>query len=151
MASTPDHPKPTLLTREAEPMQRHVVGLEPSHAWRLRGLRGAEDEIIVPGILLDDVGRITSVEASMDYPVFCQLQAMAALADLRMLAARGAARPGRREPEANVWLVEGSQDGRRLAIAAIVSLDRLVFAPDRHLCVDTMTAAQIVPGEKAWR
>jgi hypothetical protein len=135
----------------ADPVQRHLVGLEPKQAWRLKGLCGADDEIVIPGILLDDFGRSASIEAGMAFAVFCQMQAMAALAELRMLEGRGAARPHRTKPEANVWLLDGRREGRRIEVVAVASLDRIVFLPDRHLRVDTMAAAQIVPGEKAWR
>lgn len=134
-----------------EPVQRHCLGLEPRQAWRLKGTGGETDEIVVPGILLDDLGRTSSAEAVMGREVFCQLQALAAMAEIRMLEARARARPRRMRAEANVWLVDGVRKGRRIEVTGIVSLDRVVFAADRHLCTDTIGVGQLVPGDKAWR
>jgi hypothetical protein len=134
-----------------EVIRRHIVGLEPRQAWRLKGLGGAADEIVIPGILLDDFGRTTPAEATLAYTVFCQMQALAAMAEVRMIEARAQQRPRRTRAEANIWLIDGIRRGRRIEVLAVVSLDRLVFAPDRHLRTDTLAVSQIVPGEKAAR
>jgi hypothetical protein len=133
------------------PVVRHLAGFEPRNAWRLKGTGDEPDEIVVPGILLDDFGRSASIEAVMSHALFCQVQAMAALAELRMVEARTGPKPRRLRPEANVWLVEGTRREKRLDIAAVVALDRVHFGADRHVRADSMAFAEIVPGEKAWR
>jgi hypothetical protein len=131
-----------------DPIQRHLVGLEPRHAWRLKGLGGTQDEIVVPGILLDDTGTNTPVEASLAPGTFFQMQALAAMAELRMLAARARPKPARTRPEANVWLVDARRTGRRVEIAAIVALDRVVLSKDGQWRTDSLPSADLVPGER---
>jgi dihydrofolate synthase / folylpolyglutamate synthase len=53
------------------PVVRHLAGFEPRNAWRLKGTGDEPDEIVVPGILLDDFGRSASIEAVMSHALFC--------------------------------------------------------------------------------
>lgn len=132
-------------------LQRHHVGLAPKQAWRVKGSRDGTDEIVIPGLLLDDHGGSEKIEATMPYQVFCQLQAMAAIADVRMLNARAAEKPQRKAPEANVWLVEGVLRRKELDLRELVSLDRLVFDKAGQRCVDRMSLSQLMPGAKERR
>lgn len=143
-------PKP-LDMPDAADVTRHEVALEPSQAWCLKGMLGEQDEIVIPGLLLDDLGNCAPVEASLSAADFHKMLAMTALQENRMLAARHAAQPYRTKAEANVWAVDGRLDERRLSVSAIVALDRVVVDAYGTHCVESMRAAQLLPGPKAWR
>ena len=130
---------------------RYDVALEPTQAWCLKGVLGEPDEIMIPGLLLDDLGNCSPVEASLSLPSFHKMLAMATLQENRMLAARHAPEPYRTKAEANVWAVDGRLDERRLTVSAIAALDRVVVDAFGTHCVETMRATQLVPGPKAWR
>jgi hypothetical protein len=135
----------------ASAIDRYDVALEPSQAWCLKGLLGEPDEIVIPGLLLDDLGNCSAVEARMSVPTFYQMLAMVALAENRMLAARAAPEPERTRPEANVWLLEGTLEGGRLAIKTIATLDRVVVDAYGAHRLDSLHPREILPGPRAWR
>jgi hypothetical protein len=131
-------------------LQRHDVALEPGQAWCLKGIGTGSDEIIIPGLLLDDLGNCSAIEATLDLLTYYQMLAMVSLQESRMLASRAAAQPDRLRPEANVWLVEGHASGRRLRIVTIKALDRVVVDGYGSHCVETLWASQLLPGPRAW-
>jgi hypothetical protein len=132
-------------------VDRYDVALEPAQAWCLKGVLGEPDEIVIPGLLLDDLGNCSSVEARMRIHIFYQMLAMVARAEDRMRAARAAPVPERTRPEANVWLVEGVRDASRLAIDTIGALDRVVVDAYGAHRMDGLRTAELLPGPRAWR
>ncbi|CAN5595896.1 hypothetical protein BH23PSE1_BH23PSE1_02950 [soil metagenome] len=133
------------LRHEQGAVQRFLVGLEPLHAWGLGQADDEPEEVVIPGLLLDDFDHCTCIEAVMSVRHFCQLQSLALLAENRMLLARAMAAAHRLVPEANVWLVEGRLAGRTLEATGIVGLDRLVLERERTQRVDTLSLCDIIP------
>ena len=132
---------------------RYDVALEPAQAWSLKGVLDDADEVVIPGLLLDDLGNCSPVEASLSMPSFHKMLAMATLQENRMLSARNAPEPYRTKSEANVWAVDGLLDdrNRRLTVSDIAALDRVVVDAYGTHCIESLRAVQLVPGPKAWR
>jgi hypothetical protein len=138
-------------TPAASAIDRYDVALEPGQAWCLKGLLGEPDEIVIPGLLLDDLGNCSAVEARMPVPTFYQMLAMVALAGgpdarrprstrARAHPARGqclAPRrlPGRRAPR--------DRDDR--------ALDRVVVDAYGAHRLDSLRRARSCPDQRAWR
>ncbi len=132
-------------------IDRYDVALEPAQAWCLKGVLDEPDAIVIPGLLLDDLGNCSSVEARMSIHTFYQMLAMVARAEDRMRAARAASDPERTRPEANVWLIDGVRDGSRLAIETIAALDRVVVDAYGAHRLDGLRPTELLPGPRAWR
>jgi hypothetical protein len=132
-------------------LDRFDVALEPGQAWCLKGLGDEPDEVVIPGLLLDDLGGCTSVEASLDLPTYYQMLAMVSVQEARMIAARNGSPPERMRPEANVWSLTGSLLRGRIEVETLAALDRVVVDSYGTSCLETMRASQILPGPKAWR
>jgi hypothetical protein len=150
----PQHGMPASEAGSGTPaacIDRYDVALEPAQAWCLKGVLGEPDEIVIPGLLLDDLGNCSSVEARMPVPTFYQMLAMVARAEERMQAARAAPEPERTRPEANVWLLEGIMESGRLRIDAIAALDRVVVDAYGAHRMDSLRSSEILPGQRAWR
>jgi hypothetical protein len=150
----PQHGMPASEAGSGTPaacIDRHDVALEPGQAWCLKGVLGEPDEIVIPGLLLDDLGNCSSVEARMPVPTFYQMLAMVARAEERMQAARAAPDPERARPEANVWHLEGILESGRLRIDAIGALDRVVVDAYGAHRMDSLRSSEILPGQRAWR
>jgi hypothetical protein len=131
--------------------EQHDLALEPNQAWFLKGVMGEADEVVIPGLLLDDLGGCTNVEAALDLATFHQMLAMAAMQDARMFAVRASGEHERDKPEANVWHVEGPRSRNRIDVRLIRALDRVVVDNYGTRCIETMRASAMIPGPRAWR
>lgn len=140
-----------LKDQASDERQCYDVALEPAQAWCLKGVLGDTDEIVIPGLLLDDLGNCSPVEAALSLSEFHKMLAMATHQENEMLSARNAPEPHRTKAEANIWSVEGLVESRRLSVSCITALDRVVVDAYGTHCVDTMRASQLVPAPKAWR
>jgi hypothetical protein len=129
----------------AEAAMRCDLALEPAQAWLLKGHFGDGDEVVIPGLLLDDLGGCTAVEASLTLPDFHQMLAMAGRAEIAMLAELSADASARPKPEANVWAVVAERNKRRLAVQSILALDRVVVDGYGTRRVALIRATDLIP------
>jgi hypothetical protein len=132
----------------AEAGARYDLALEPAQAWCLKGHFGEPDEVVIPGLLLDDLGGCTAIEATLALPAFHQMLAMAGRAELAMLADRASETASRTRPEANVWAVVAERVGRRIAVKALLALDRVVVDGYGARRVDLLRAADLIPNAR---